>query len=384
MKIVIPGGSGQVGTILARYFHARGDEVVILSRKKSVVSTPWRVVQWDGRTQGAWSKELDGCDVVINLTGRSVNCRYTKKNREEILQSRVMSVAAVEAAIARAKVPPRIWLQAGTATIYAHRYDAPNDEATGLLGGNEADVPDTWKFSIDVALAWEQAFHDADTPHTRKVLLRSAMTMSPDPGGVLDTLLGLVRLGLGGREGNGKQYVSWIHHDDFIRALVFLMEHEEISGAVNLASPHPLPNDEFMREIRTAAGVRIGLPAAEWMLEIGAIFLQTETELILKSRRVIPGRLLDYGFQFRYPLWKDAVKNLLEDRDHYLRKAEVILSHDSERWSVSKNYRGTWAGSVVSNCAKETICSHKHSLKQLITLATHGPLLHPLLFRLWE
>lgn len=272
MKIVIPGGSGQVGTILARYFQARGDEVVILSRKTSVAPIPWRVVQWDGRTQGAWSKELDGCDVVINLTGRSVNCRYTKKKREEILQSRVMSITAVGTAISQTQVPPRIWLQAGTATIYAHRYDAPNDEETGLYGGTEADTPNTWKFSTDVAQAWEKAFHDVDTPHTRKVLLRSAMTMSPDPGGVLDTLLGLVRLGLGGREGNGKQYVSWIHYDDFIRALVFLMEHEEISGAVNLASPHPLPNNEFMREIRAAAGVRIGLPAAEWMLEVGAIF----------------------------------------------------------------------------------------------------------------
>ncbi len=324
MKIVIPGGTGQVGTILARYFQTRGDEVVILSRKKSAAFTPWRVVQWNGRTQGAWSKELDGCDVVINLTGRSVNCRYTKKNREEILQSRVMSIIAIEAAISQAQIPPRIWLQAGTATIYAHRYNAPNDETTGLLGGNETDAPDTWKFSIDVALAWEQAFNDADTPHTRKVLLRSAMTMSPDPGGVLDTLLGLVRLGLGGREGNGKQYVSWIHYEDFICALVFLMEHDEISGAVNLASPHPLPNDEFMREMRTAAGVRVGLPATEWMLEIGAIFLQTETELILKSRRVIPGRLLDYGFQFRHPFWRDAIKNLLEDRGHHLRKADVI------------------------------------------------------------
>jgi len=201
-------------------------------------------------------------------------------------------------------------LQAGTATIYAHRYDAPNDEETGLLGGMEPDAPDTWRFSIDVANAWERACREAEVPHTRKVILRSAMTMSPDPGGVFDVLLRLVRWRLGGRAGNGRQYVSWIHEEDFRRAIDWLIAHDELEGPINLAAPQPLRNAEFMRELRHAWGARWGLPATEWMLEIGALVLRTETELILKSRRVVPGRLLASGFSFRFPDWEDAARDL--------------------------------------------------------------------------
>ncbi len=204
----------------------------------------------------------------------------------------------------------KLWLQSGTATIYAHRFDAPNDEFTGIIGGNEPNVPETWRFSIKVAQAWEQAVEEAVTPATRKVILRSAMVMSPDPGGIFDVLLGLVRKGLGGRAGNGRQFVSWIHQVDFINAIHWLIEHDEISGAINLSAPNPLPNDAFMREIRKASGTRIGLPATRWMLEIGAIFLKTEIELILKSRRVVPGRLLEAGFRFKYPEWPAAVADL--------------------------------------------------------------------------
>src|SRR5437763_9673330 len=169
MKIVIPGGTGQVGTVLARAFAADGHEVVVLSRRPT--KAPWRVVGWDAETIGAWAAELDGADVVINLAGRNVNCRYNSKNRRQIKDSRVLSTRAVGQAIARAARPPRVWLQASTATIYAHRYDAPNDEATGILGGSEKDAPDTWRFSIDVAKSWEQAANECTTPHTRKVLL---------------------------------------------------------------------------------------------------------------------------------------------------------------------------------------------------------------------
>src|SRR5579862_1194644 len=182
MKIVIPGGSGQVGTILARAFHCDGHDVVVLSRRPQVQR--WRIVRWDGTTVGPWSTELDGCDVVINLAGRSVNCRYTTANRKEILESRVLSTQAVGHAIARASRPPRVWLQASTATIYSHRYDAPNDEMSGMLGGQERNAPDTWRFSIDVARAWEDAFNEASVDGTRKIAMRSAMTMSPDAGGV--------------------------------------------------------------------------------------------------------------------------------------------------------------------------------------------------------
>jgi uncharacterized protein (TIGR01777 family) len=308
MKVLIPGGTGQVGTVLARAFHQEAHEVVVLSRTPR--AAPWRVVPWDARTVGAWAADLDGADAVINLAGRSVNCRYTPENRRAIKESRVDSTRAVGAAIARAARPPRVWLQASTATIYAHRYDAPNDEATGLLGGAEPDAPDTWRFSIDVAAAWEQALDEAVVPGTRKVKLRSAMVMSPDRGGVFDVLLGLVRRGLGGRAGDGRQYVSWIHDEDFVRAVSWLIERDTLAGPVNLASPNPVPNAEFLRALREAWGVRFGLPATAWMLEVGAFFLRTETELVLKSRRVVPGRLLQDGFVFRFPTWPEAARDL--------------------------------------------------------------------------
>ena len=308
MKIVIPGGSGQVGNILARAFHREGHEVVVLSRDPR--PAPWKVLAWDAATRGDWWVQIDGADAVINLAGRSVNCRYSAENRREILQSRVGSTRAVGEAIAAARRPPRVWLQAGTATIYAHRYDAPNDKETGILGGSEPDAPETWRFSIEVARAWERAFAEAPTPHTRKVCLRSAMTMSPDAGGIFATLLGLVRLGLGGRAGDGRQYVSWIHEEDFIRAVRWLIERDDLAGVVNLAAPEPLPNADFMRALRAAWGQRLGLPAAKWMLEIGARFLHTETELILKSRRVIPTRLLRSGFAFHFSGWPEAARDL--------------------------------------------------------------------------
>ena len=308
MKVVIPGGTGQVGTLLARHFSQRGDEVVVLSR--GCAPAPWRVVPWDGRTAGAWAAEVDGADAVINLSGRNVNCRYTPANRQEILDSRLDSTRAVGEAITRAARPPRVWLQAGTATIYAHRFDAPNDEVTGLLGGSESGAPDTWRFSIEVAVAWERAVDEAVTPCTRKVVLRSAMVMSPDPGGVFDVLLGLVRRGLGGRAGDGRQYISWIHDGDFIRAVDRLIEDDGLAGPVNLASPHPVPNAEFMATLRRAWGARRGLPASRWMLEVGVWVMRTETELVLKSRRVVPGRLLAAGFRFEFPGWPEAAADL--------------------------------------------------------------------------
>jgi uncharacterized protein (TIGR01777 family) len=308
MKIIIPGGSGQVGTILARAFVRDGHEVCILSRQPAAAA--WRVVGWDAQTLGDWTKELEGADVVINLAGRSVNCRYTPENRKTIIDSRVESTRVVGEAIARAKRPPKTWLQASTATIYAHRYDVPNDERSGILGGAEPNTPDTWRFSIDVATRWERALDEAHTPGTRKVKLRSAVTLSPDANGIFDVLLGLVRRGLGGRSGEGRQFISWIHEDDFVRAIYWLMDHETIDGAVNLAAPNPLPNAEFMRDLREAWGTSIGLPATNWMLELGAYFMRTETELVLKSRRVIPGRLLENGFVFKFSTWPEAARDL--------------------------------------------------------------------------
>ncbi len=310
MKIVIPGGTGQVGTVLARAFHADGHEVVVLGRSR--VNCLWRTVRWNGKTLGDWEAEIDGADVVVNLAGRSVNCRYNAANRREIIDSRVDSTRVVGQAIAAASDPPKVWLQASTATIYAHRFDAPNDDVTGIIGGKEADAPDTWNFSIDVATTWEGTVNEAKTPNTRKVLMRSAMIMSPDRGGIFDTMLGLVRYGLGGTAGSGEQFISWIHDLDFIRSVYWIIEHEELSGPINIASPNPLPNREFMRIFREAWGTRIGLPAFEWQLGIGALFMRSETELILKSRCVVPKLLTDSGFGFEFPNWDSAVADLVK------------------------------------------------------------------------
>jgi hypothetical protein len=287
-----------------------GHELVVLSRTPEPGESSFvRHVAWDGRTVGPWADELDGVDAVINLAGRSVNCRYTPSNRRAILESRIDSTRAVGEAIALCTDPPRVWLQAGTATIYAHRYDAPNDERTGVLGGNEPGVPETWRFSVDVARRWEDELEQAQTPRTRKVSLRTAIVMNPQAGSAFDILLSLVRRGLGGASGDGRQYVSWIHHEDFVGAVRWLLEHD-LSGPVNVAAPNPLPNAEFMRGLRDAWGRSFGLPSARWMLEVGAVFLRTETELVLKSRRVVPGRLIEAGFGFAHPSWPSAARAL--------------------------------------------------------------------------
>src|SRR5437667_2304832 len=321
LRVVIPGGSGQVGNILSRHFHARGDSVVVLSR--TTFPAPWRMVAWDGVNLRSWVRELEKADVLINLSGRSVNCRYNSANRREIMESRTQSTRVLGEALNRLDEPPRLWMNASTATIYRHALDRPMDEITGELGGNEPNAPSSWRFSIDVAKRCEETFFAASTPKTRKIALRSAMTMSPDHGGIFDVLLRLVRFGLGGAAGAGTQFVSWIHEADYLRAIDYLIAKEEVTGCVNIAAPGPLPNREFMAILRKAWGTTVGLPASEWMLELGAIFLRTETELILKSRRVVPGGLLGAGFQFRFPDWPSAAQDLLRQwRKHARSGAE--------------------------------------------------------------
>jgi uncharacterized protein len=320
-RIVLVGGSGQVGNILARHFQAGNHQVTVLSR--SVRPAPWRVVHWNGSTLGDWTAELEHADVVINLAGRSVNCRYNSANRREIKDSRVQTTRLLGQALGQLARPPRLWMNASTATIYRHSLDRPMDEETGEIGGQEEDAPSTWRFSIDVATSWEQAFFEAVVPGTRKIALRSAVIMSPDRAGIFDTWLRLVRLGLGGPAGSGEQFVSWIHDADFCRAIDFLVSHDEINAIVNLAAPNPLPNREFMRALRQAWGAPIGLPASKLMLEIGAVFLGTETELILKSRRVVPGRLLHSGFQFQFAEWPAAAKELVK-RWHTMRAPDTL------------------------------------------------------------
>ncbi|MFF5173250.1 TIGR01777 family oxidoreductase [Micromonospora sp. NPDC000089] len=310
MKIVIPGGTGQIGSILDRALTAEGHDVVLLTRSPRAV----RQVHWDGATLGDWAERIDGSDVVVNLAGRSVSCRYTAENLDAMMRSRVDSTRVVGEAIARAARPPRVWLQMSTATIYAHRFDAANDEYGGPLGGSEPGVPGYWAYSVEIARNWEAAQEQAETPDTRKVALRSAMVMSPDRGGVFDVLSWLVRLGLGGPVAGGRQYVSWIHDQDFVRAIRFLIERDDLAGPVNLAAPGPVPHRQFIRELRSAWRMPLGLPATGWMAELGAFAIRSDTELLLKSRRVVPARLSDAGFTFVHPRWKAAAVDLASRR----------------------------------------------------------------------
>lgn len=310
LRIIIPGGSGHLGTILARHFCEQGHSVTVLCRQP--VPAEWEIRQWNGCDLGDWVQSFDGADVVINLAGRSVNCRYNTANQREIMNSRTITTGLVGRAIAQCTNPPPLWLNASTATIYRHSLDRVMDERTGEFGGNEPNVPRRWKFSIEVAKSWELALTAADTPKTRRVAMRTSIVMSPDPNGPFDLLLRLVKLGLGGTCGSGSQYVSWIHDVDFIRVIEFLIERQDLDGPVNISSPCPVPNYFFMRCLRNAwCTTYLGIPAPEWALSAGAVLLRTETELVLKSRRVVPGRLREAGFEFHFPNWRTAAQDLV-------------------------------------------------------------------------
>jgi hypothetical protein len=308
-RIIIAGGSGFLGQVLAKHFIRKEWEVVILTRtaKKNLVG---RQVVWDARTLGSWAEEIDGSSAIINLTGKSVNCRYNERNRKEILDSRVNSTRVLGEAINRCKTPPRAWLNASTATLYRHTFGKPWDES----GETEASAEAKDKFSVEVGWAWEKALNEAVTPRTRKVALRTAMVLGLGQNSVFPVLHRLAKLGLGGRMGNGRQFVSWIHETDFCRAVEWLLDHPEFTGHVNLVSPNPIPNKDMMRTLRNICRAPFGLPATNWMLEIGAFILRTETELLIKSRRVVPGWLLKSGFEFRYPEIADACADLAAKR----------------------------------------------------------------------
>ncbi len=301
--------------MLRRALAQRGDEVVVLSRRPERLEDGVRHVLWDGRTLGSWAAELDGADAVVNLAGRTVNCRYTDANLRQMMDSRVESTRVVGEAIARAQRPPAVWVQMSTATVYADARsrgdDLPHDEANGVLGGEEPDVPLYWEYSVRIARRWEQAQADADVPGTRRVALRTAMVMTPDRGGVFDVLSWMARLGLGGPVAGGGQHVSWIHGDDFVRTVLFLLERADLAGPFIVAAPDPLPQAEFMRSLRAAWGRRLALPATRLMAEAGAFVLRTDTELLLKSRRVVPGRLLEAGLTFEHPTWDAAAADLV-------------------------------------------------------------------------
>ena len=307
-RVILAGGSGFLGQILARHLVGRDYEVVVLSRSPVGADSLVRQVQWDGRTHGDWARELEGARAVVNLAGRSVNCRYTARNRREILGSRLEPTRALGEAIGRCAAPPRVWLNSSTATIYKHSTGQAMDEARGEIGATP-EAKDA--FSVQVAVAWEEALERARTPATRKLALRTAMVLGPGRGGVFRVLRRLTRFGLGGAMPGGSQYVSWIHEADFCRAVEWLIERDDFQGPVNLAAPGPVPNREMMRTFRGVCRTPFGLPAARWMLEVGAFFLRTESELVLKSRRVIPGRLMQSGFEFRFSKLEEALRDIL-------------------------------------------------------------------------
>jgi uncharacterized protein (TIGR01777 family) len=300
-KLVLVGGNGFLGRHLAAYFQKLGYQVVSISR------TGPGDVRWDARTLGPWAQELEGTDLLVNLAGRSVDCRYNDANRREILASRTESTRVLGEAVAACTQPPRVWLNASTATIYADTQgDAPaNTEAAGTIGAG---------FSVEIATSWEAAFEACPAPHTRKVALRTAIVLGTD-GGAFPVMARLARFGLCTPQGSGQQWISWLHIHDFCRAVEFLAKADDLSGPVNLCAPHPLRNWEFNTLLDRELRPPLRLPQPKWLLEMGDFVLRTETELILKSRKVYPERLLAAGFHFEYPRCEAAVGELLENND---------------------------------------------------------------------
>jgi uncharacterized protein (TIGR01777 family) len=302
-RIVLAGGSGFLGSILSDHFSAAGWEIIVLTRKQKGSQ---KAALWDGKTLGPWTEQLEGADALVNLSGRSINCRFTPHNRKEILDSRVDSTRILGQAIARFKKPPAIWLNCSGAGIYNESFDKSLDESDTTF----TDAQTGKSFSGQVALQWECALNEAQTPLTRKVALRISMVLGTRKDTPFRMLRRLAKAGLAGKMGGGKQYVSWIHETDFCRIMDWIIHRPELQGPVNVTAPNPCPNTDFMRTLRHACGRSIGLPAAAWMLEIGAFVMRTETELILDSRRVVPTRLAISGFQFRFPELKAACDDL--------------------------------------------------------------------------
>ncbi|WP_295770248.1 TIGR01777 family oxidoreductase [uncultured Mucilaginibacter sp.] len=303
-KIVLAGGNGYLGTVLANFYRHEANQVIILSRKPAASNENIKTVFWDGQNEGDWTKVLDNADMLINLCGKNVNCRYTEKNKKEIIASRVVPTALLGKVIGKLSHPPKLWINITSATIYRHAEDCAQDDYTGQIGSG---------FSVDVCKQWEKTFFDTVTPATRKIALRMGIVLGASDG-VFPRLHNLVKFGLGGKQGNGKQYVSWIHERDVAGITQFLLEHNELDGVINCTAPQAIQNSDLMLSIRKSCRSLIGLPAPGWLLEIGALLIGTETELILKSRWVTPKRLLDAGYTFKYVTAPQAVDKIISSQ----------------------------------------------------------------------
>ncbi|MDB5120715.1 MAG: Cell-division inhibitor [Sphingobacteriales bacterium] len=303
-KIILAGGNGYLGGVLAAYYRNLADEVIILARTLKETDGNIKTLVWDGKTEGDWVNSLCGADLLINLCGKNVNCRYTKANQAEIINSRVIPTKLLGKVIEGLNEPPKLWINITSATIYRHAEDQPQDEDNGEIG---------YGFSIDVCCKWEEAFFQRNTPATRKIALRMGIVLGRH-GAVFPRLLNLVKFGLGGRQGDGQQYVSWVHEQDAAKCTEWLLQNEELNGIINCTAPEPTKNADLMRSIRIAYGAPFGLPSPMWLIELGALIIQTEPELIFKSRWVLPKRLLDSGYTFLFTKADHAVKDILSIR----------------------------------------------------------------------
>ena len=299
-KIVLAGGNGFLGSSIVRLYPDNDINWVILTRRKLADRHGVKYVTWDGRTLGSWAAELENAEALINLAGRSVDCRYNENNKEEIYNSRLRSTAILGVAVNQCLKPPKVWINAASATIYRHTLDRPMDEATGEHGAG---------FSVDVCQKWEGTFNELCTPHTRKVLLRIAVVLGAN-GQALPPLLRLVALGMGGKQGTGSQMVSWIHEQDFVNILHFCLSKPQIMGTYNATSPHPVTNRKLMASLRKIKNMPFGLPIPTFLLSLGAWLLGTETELVLKSRWVLPTKLEQSGFVFDFGNLEPALEHL--------------------------------------------------------------------------
>jgi uncharacterized protein (TIGR01777 family) len=299
-KLIIAAGTGFLGQVLVHHFKDKFEEIVILTRGKSKITDTVKYVNWDAKTFSGWESELENATVLINLTGKSVDCRYTQKNKKEILLSRIESTKVLNQAVLKCKNPPKHWLNSSTSTIYRFSLDKEMDEINGEIGND---------FSMNIAQSWEKAFFKTETPDTLKTALRTSIVLGKD-GGAFIPLKTLVKFGFGGKQGKGNQFISWIHEADFARAIDFIIE-KKMTGVVNVVSPKPIANRNFMSLLRKAVGVPFGISMSEPILEFSSLLIRTETELVLKSRNVIPKRLQENGFKFEFDTLEKTFKNLI-------------------------------------------------------------------------
>lgn len=300
-SIIIAGGTGYLGQVLIDFFKNKTDRIYILSRNKKNDYENVTHLLWDAKNLGDWVNIFENADAIINLTGKSVDCRYNAKNKNLILSSRVNSTNVLGKAIEQCENPPRIWLNSSTATIYRHSLEKQMDEFSGELGDG---------FSVSVAKAWEQMFFGFKLRKTRQVAMRTSIVFG-NGGGAFVPIKTLAKIGMGGKQGPGNQKVSFIHEVDFARSIEFIIANKIIEGVINIVSPTPTTNKELMQTLRKQLNVPFGIPMPKMLLEIGAVIIKTETELILKSRNVIPTKLHNYGFKFKFPTLSQTISNLV-------------------------------------------------------------------------